>query len=144
MSVCNHTSWLSLHNEVQNVVLRWSDQLTNIAAALDAPAQKWPTPALLLGHRGYTSILDNVLCRDGKRSLRHEGGAVHLYQDAQTAFGDHPVLFAHSNFYRQTTYEPYAAPLLCHTSTWWRWPDLFSLPKLSTPSAAESYIPLLW
>jgi len=113
MGVCDHTSWLSLHGE-GGIQMQRTDRLTNIVTALDAPAQKWPSLILLLGHSGNASMMREILPRERKRGSRQARNAVHLQLDTETAFSDRPMLFTYGDTPKQITFDPEPAPALCH------------------------------
>jgi hypothetical protein len=124
MGVCDHTSWLSFHEE-GDILMQRTDRLTKLVTGLDAPEQKWPSLVLLLGHSNDALMKSEVLPRERKLGNCRLRNTVHLQLDTETAFSDRPILFAYGDPPRQIVFDPEPAPALCHntTSTALTWPD---------------------
>ena len=116
MTICNHTSWLTLHRG-EPILFRYTSTLSDIVASLDAPAQKWPSLVVLIDNAKSGTLIDYVLPSFRKRTELQEEEGVTLHLDSDTVFSDRPVLIARSNLSVGVvlTLEPDSH--LCHRDT---------------------------
>lgn len=110
MRHCNHKSWLSFH-ETQPVMFRHTSTLTDIVMGLDAPAKRFPSLVVMLGDVG------NAILSTRRRSGFQEQPGLSLQIDPETAFSDHPTLFASGNFSKQIRFTPISTEATCHRHT---------------------------
>jgi hypothetical protein len=132
MSNCDHTSWLSFHNNEQ-VALRQTSALYDIVARLDTAAQKYPSLVVLTGDLNDTGRLCELGLKSRKRADTESYGGLRLQLDHSTAFSEYPVLVAHGcvEAFDRTEPEPAMAPCHTHAIRELRWSGASSEPAAS-------------
>lgn len=121
MKRCAHSSWLSLREGDEATSLRQTSVLNDIVASFETPADTFPSLVIAVGRAG--DFLPRI--RQSRRLEPQDG--MRLVLDPNTAFSDHPMLFASGNFAGGRTLDANPTMSKCHRHTTrelqWKAPD---------------------
>ena len=93
-------------------MLHCASTLNDIITSLDKPASKTPSLVVMLGNAAKGTLLADVLPTSRTRVNSRASHGVTLQLNSATAFSDHPMLVAHEDTSKRSTYlqEPIASP----------------------------------
>jgi hypothetical protein len=100
MKRCNHTRWLGLCNQGNEVALLESDRLQTLTKYTHNPDIQQPSLLMLIGNATKSTALRELFGIKRVRRFRSKrsAGNIHPHLDPPTTFYDRPIFFADTDF----------------------------------------------
>jgi hypothetical protein len=119
MKRCNHTQWLGLCNQGNEVALLESDRLQTLTKYIHNPNIRQPSLLVLIGNAAKSTALRELFGVKRVRRFRtkRSAGEIHLHLDPSTTFHGRPILIADTNLPSQTLRAKSATADKCHDTT---------------------------
>lgn len=116
MNSCKHRAWLSIHGK-DKFLLHCASTLNDIITGLDKPASKSPSLVVMFGSAAKGTLLANTFPTSKTCVNSRASHGVTLQLDPTTAFSDRPMLIAHEDISKRSTFVAEPAVALCHRQT---------------------------